>query len=176
MQILKQINNQLTYFLFFSQNSVVRNRVKYAQFRNKRMNTNPGKGPYHFKSPARMVWRTIRGMVHQKSARGQAALGRLSTFEGIPHPYDKKKRVVVPAALRIMRLKTIRDYTVLGVLADSVGWKHKDLLKKLEDKRRVKADAYYQKSKAKAILKQKAEDAAAGDLKKVNEVLAASGF
>lgn len=176
MQILKQINNQLTFFLFFSYNSVVRNRVKYAQFRNKRMNTNPGKGPYHFKSPARMVWRTIRGMVHQKSARGQAALGRLSTFEGIPHPYDKKKRVVVPAALRIMRLKTIRDYTVLGVLADSVGWKHKDLLKKLEDKRRVKADAYYQKSKAKAILKQKATDAAAGDLKKVNEVLAASGF
>merc|ERR1712038_599583 len=46
--------------------SLVRNRVKYAQFRRKRMNTNPGKGPYHFKSPARMVWRTIRGMVHQK--------------------------------------------------------------------------------------------------------------
>merc|ERR1711935_415389 len=96
--------------------SLVRNKVKYAQFRRKRMNTNPGKGPYHFKSPARMVWRTIRGMVHQKTARGQDAIGRLSTFEGIPSPYDKKKRVVIPAALRILRLKTIRDYTVIGEL------------------------------------------------------------
>eukprot|EP01083_Nonionella_stella_P181576 650840_1 len=140
------------------------------------MNTNPGKGPYHFKSPARMFWRTVRGMVHQKTARGQEAIGRLSTFEGIPHPYDKKKRVVVPAALRIMRLKSIREHTVLGVLADSVGWKHKDLLKKLEDKRRVKCDSFYQKKKARALLKDKAEAAAAGELTKVNEVLAASGY
>ena len=140
------------------------------------MNTNPGKGPYHFKSPARMVWRCIRGMVHQKTKRGQEALGRLSTFEGIPHPYDKKKRVVIPAALRVMRLKTIRDFTVIGELADSVGWKHMDLLKKLEDKRKVKAEAFYQKKKAKTILRQKAEDAASGELAKVNEVLAASGY
>merc|ERR1712003_563363 len=99
--------------------SLVRNRVKYAQFRKKRMNTNPGKGPFHFKSPARMVWRTIRGMVHQKTARGQEALSRLSTFEGIPEPYDKQKRVVVPAALRVIRLKATRDYTVIGELANS---------------------------------------------------------
>jgi large subunit ribosomal protein L13Ae len=115
-------------------------------------------------------------MVHQKTKRGQEALGRLSTFEGIPHPYDKKKRVVIPAALRVMRLKTIRDFTVIGELADSVGWKHMDLLKKLEDKRKVKAEAFYQKKKAKTILRQKAEDAASGELAKVNEVLAASGY
>mmetsp|Transcript_13759 Transcript_13759/g.25918 ORF Transcript_13759/g.25918 Transcript_13759/m.25918 type:complete len:201 (-) Transcript_13759:49-651(-) len=156
--------------------SIVRNRVKYTQFCQKRMNTNPGRGPFHFKSPARMVWRTIRGMVNQKTSRGQDALARLSTFEGIPHPYDKKKRVVVPAALRVMRLKTIRDYTVLGDLAASVGWKHKDLLKKLEDKRKVKAEAFFQKKKAKEELKKKAVAAAEGDLAKVNEVLAASGY
>lgn len=160
----------------YSVATVVRNRVKYAQFRKKRMNTNPGKGPFHFKSPARMVWRTIRGMVNQKTSRGQDALARLSTFEGIPHPYDKKKRVVVPAALRVMRLKTIRDYTVLGELAASVGWKHKDLLKKLEDKRKVKAEAFFQKKKAKEELKNKAIAAAESDLAKVNEVLAASGY
>lgn len=156
--------------------SLTRNRVKYAQFRKKRMNTNPGKGPYHFKSPSRMLWRTIRGMVHQKSARGQEAIARLSTFEGIPHPYDKKKRVVVPAALRVLRLKSVREHTVLGELAHSVGWKHKDLLKKLEDKRKVKADAFFVKKKAKAALRQKAEAAASADLAKVNEVLAASGY
>jgi large subunit ribosomal protein L13Ae len=168
---------ELTFFCPFScVSTVVRNRVKYAQFRQKRMNTNPGRGPFHFKSPARMVWRTIRGMVNQKTSRGQDALARLSTFEGIPHPYDKKKRVVVPAALRVMRLKTIRDYTVLGELAASVGWKHKDLLKKLEDKRKVKAESFFQKKKAKEELKKKAIAAAESDLAKVNEVLAASGY
>lgn len=155
---------------------MVRNKVKYAQFRKKRMNTNPSRGPYHFKSPAKMVWRTIRGMIHQKSARGQDALSRLSTFEGIPHPFDKQKRTVIPAALRVVRLKPGRNYTVLGDLANEVGWKHQDLLKKLEDKRRVKADAFHQKKKARDLLKQKAEKAAEGDLAKVNEVLAASGY
>jgi large subunit ribosomal protein L13Ae len=123
-----------------------------------------------------MVWRTIRGMIHQKSARGQDALSRLSTFEGIPHPFDKQKRTVIPAALRVVRLKPGRNYTVLGDLANEVGWKHQDLLKKLEDKRRVKADAFHHKKKARDLLKQKAEKAAEGDLAKVNEVLAASGY
>jgi len=155
---------------------VVRNRVKYAQFRKKRMNTNPSKGPYHYKSPAKMVWRTIRGMVPHKSPRGAEALARISLFEGIPHPYDKKKRKVIPAALRILRLKPGRDYTILGDLADSVGWKHQDLVKRLEEKRKVKASAFYEKKKAKASLQRKAEEAAASDLAKVNEVLAANGF
>ena len=39
--------------------SLVRNKVKYAQFIKKRMNTNPNKGPFHFRSPARMLWRTV---------------------------------------------------------------------------------------------------------------------
>ena len=140
------------------------------------MNTNPGKGPFHFKGPAKMVWRTIRGMVHQKTKRGQEALARLSTFEGIPAPYDKMKRSVVPAALRILRLKPSRKFTVLGDLADSVGWKHKDLLKKLEEKRKIESAEYFEKKKAKGQLRAKAEEAAAADLAKCNAVLEASGY
>lgn len=140
------------------------------------MNTNPARGPFHFKSPALMVWRTIRGMVHQKTARGQEALSRLSTFDGVPAPYDKQKRVVVPAALRVMRLKPGRDYTIVGVLADSVGWKHKDLLVRLEAKRKAEGKEFYEAKKAKFALRKKAEAECAGELAKVNEVLAASGF
>lgn len=73
----------------------------------------------------------------------------------------------------MLRLKPIREYTVLGELADSVGWKHKDLLKKLEDQRRIKADAYYQKKKAKDKLRVKAIEAASGELAEVNKVLEA---
>lgn len=155
---------------------MTRNKVKYAQFRKKHMNTNPNRGPFHFKSPAKMMWRTIRGMVHQKTARGQEALTRLSTFEGIPAPYDKTKRVVVPAALRVMRLKPGRDYTVIGELAHSVGWKHRDLLKRLESKRKADAKEFYEKKKEKAALRKKAEEAAASELAKVNEVLANAGY
>lgn len=38
---------------------VARNKVKYAQFVKKRINTNPRRGPFHFRSPARIFWRTV---------------------------------------------------------------------------------------------------------------------
>merc|ERR1719265_1661592 len=75
--------------------SLYRNKLKYEEFRRKRMNTNPKKGPYHFRSPHKILWRTIRGMIPHKTARGKASLARLKTFEGIPHPYDRKKRMVI---------------------------------------------------------------------------------
>jgi large subunit ribosomal protein L13Ae len=156
--------------------TVARNRVKYAQFRKLHMNTNPARGPFHQKSPALIIARTIRGMVHQKTARGQAALTRLSTFEGIPAPYDKQKRVVVPAALKVMRLKPGRDFTVLGDLSHSVGWKHKDLLQRLESKRKADGAEFYAKKKEAMKKKRAAEEACASELVKVNEVLAASGY
>lgn len=40
-------------------NVVRRQQVKYADFRRKRMNTNPKRGPYHYRSPARIFWRTV---------------------------------------------------------------------------------------------------------------------
>jgi large subunit ribosomal protein L13Ae len=115
-------------------------------------------------------------MVHQKTARGQEALARLSTFDGIPAPYDKQKRVVVPAALRTVRIKPGRHFTVIGTLADSVGWKHKELLERLESKRKADAKEFYEQKKAKNALRKKAEDACASELAKVNEVLAAAGY
>ena len=44
----------ISYFLI-----VTRNKVKYAQFVTKRTNTNPKCGPIHFRSPARIFWRTV---------------------------------------------------------------------------------------------------------------------
>lgn len=40
-------------------------------------------------------------MLPHKTFRGTQALNRLTTFEGIPAPYDTKKRVVVPQALKV---------------------------------------------------------------------------
>ena len=64
-----------------------------------------------------MFWRTVRGMLPHKTARGAAALGRLKVFEGMPYPYDHKKRMVVPDALKALRMQNHRKFCVLGDLA-----------------------------------------------------------
>lgn len=69
-------------------------------------------------------------MISHKTARGQAALERLKVFEGIPPPYDTKKRLVVPQALRILRLKPGRKYCTVGRLSTEVGWKYDDVVKR----------------------------------------------
>ncbi|KAK5916901.1 hypothetical protein CgunFtcFv8_011835 [Champsocephalus gunnari] len=99
--------------------------VKYLAFLRKRMNTNPSRGPFHFRAPSRIFWRTVRGMLPHKTKRGQAALDRMKVFDGIPPPYDKRKRMVVPAALKIVRLKPTRKFALLGRLAYEVGWNKK---------------------------------------------------
>merc|ERR1712150_387902 len=76
------------------------------------------------------------------------ALKRLVTYEGIPPPYDKKKRMVIPAALKVLRLKPGRKYCSLGRLPHEVGWKYQDVVATLEAKRKVKGEAFYKKTVA----------------------------
>lgn len=59
-------------------------------------------------------------MVPHKTKRGAAALERLKAFEGVPPPYDKVKRLVVPDALKVLRLQHGHKYCKLGDLSNSV--------------------------------------------------------
>ena len=61
-------------------------------------------------------------MVPHKTERGKDALKRLQTFEGVPPPYDKKKKMVIPSALKVLRLKAGRRYCSLGRLGHEVRW------------------------------------------------------
>merc|ERR1711930_1167 len=131
-----------------------RNKLKYLKFLRLRCNVKPLRGPFHFRAPSKIFWRTVRGMIPHKSERGKEALKRLQTFEGIPPPYDKKKRMVVPSALRVLRLKPGRKYCSLGRLSHEVGWKYQDVVETLEAKRRVKAEAYYKKASTVAKIRQ----------------------
>ena len=58
--------------------SFYRNKLKYYKFLRKRMNSNPSHGPYHFRAPSKILWRTIRGMIPHKTKRGMEALNRLA--------------------------------------------------------------------------------------------------
>jgi hypothetical protein len=82
-------------------------------------------------------------MIPHKTARGAAALERLKVFEGVPPPYDKKQRVVVPQALRVLRLKPGRKYCTVGRLAHEVGWKYQDVVAKYVTGARVEIDGHF---------------------------------
>merc|ERR1711865_1208851 len=155
---------------------IVRQKMKFARFLRLRMNTKPSKGPIHFRSPARILWRTIRGMIPHKTKRGAAALERFKSYEGIPTEYAKMKRAVVPDALKVLRLNAGRRSCTLERLAGEVGWKHGATLKELEAKRLASSAEFYKEKKATALLKAKAIEKAAGELKAINATLAPVGM
>lgn len=130
--------------------------VKYWNFLRKCVTTNPKKGAFHYKAPSRMVWRVIRGMLPHKMPRGTKALERLKVFEGIPAPYDHMKRMVIPAALRALRLRPGRKFTQLSDLATSFGWKYEKLIDQLESKRKARSAAFYARKSAALKLRAKA--------------------
>ncbi|KAG0125820.1 ribosomal protein L13 domain-containing protein [Tuber indicum] len=125
-----------------------RSKLKYHAYLRKATRYNKTRGPFHFRAPSRIFYKTVRGMVSHKTARGQAALERLKVFEGIPPPYDTKKRMVVPQALRVLRLKPGRKYCTVGRLSHEVGWKYQDVVERLEERRKAKSTAFYARKKA----------------------------
>ena len=116
---------------------------------HKRHLVNPCKnGPFHHRAPSRIFFRAVRGMVPHKTARGAAALQRLKVYEGMPPPYDRKKKFVVPDALRVLRLKPGRKYATLKRISSEVGWKYQETVDKLEAKRVVKQQAFHERKMA----------------------------
>ena len=105
--------------------------VKYAAYLRKMTRYNPTRGgPFHFRAPSRIFYKAVRGMIPHKTARGAAALQRLKVFEGVPPPYDLQKKMVVPQALRVLRLQPGRKYCLVGRLSHENGWKYKDVVER----------------------------------------------
>ncbi|KAL8901909.1 MAG: hypothetical protein Q9207_004971 [Kuettlingeria erythrocarpa] len=126
-----------------------RAKLTYLAYLRKMTRYNPTRGgPFHFRAPSRIFYKAVRGMIPHKTARGAAAMERLKVFEGVPPPYDKKKRMVVPQALRVLRLKPGRKFCTVGRLSHEVGWKYQDVVARLEERRKVKGAAYYERKKA----------------------------
>jgi len=147
--------------------SLFRRRVQFTEFLHKKMLHNPRRALQHYKSPSRIFWKSVRGMLPHKTPRGAAALGRFKVFEGVPAPYDRKKRKVIPDALRAIRLRSDQEFTVLGKLSNSVGWKKQNLIEKLETQRKARSKKFYAKKVAEANRRR-----AALNLPKVKEIAA----
>uniref|UniRef100_A0A8C6GTZ6 Large ribosomal subunit protein uL13 n=1 Tax=Mus spicilegus TaxID=10103 RepID=A0A8C6GTZ6_MUSSI len=123
-----------------------RNKLKYLAFLRERMNTNPSRGPYHFRAPSRIFWRTVRGMLPHKTKRGQAALEHL------------------------------KKVCHLGRLAHEVGWKYQAVTATLEEKRKEKAKMHYRKKKQILRLWKQAEKNVEKKICKFTEVLKTNGL
>jgi len=142
--------------------SFYRNKLKFLDKLRKRTNTNPAHGPYHFRAPSRIFHRVIRGMIPHKTYRGKCAMERLKCFEGVPEHIASKKRMVVPDAFRITRLKPGRRFCVLGRISDEIGWKRKADVAQLEAARKEKGKVYWETKKA-LLAKQKKAQADTAD-------------
>lgn len=82
--------------------------------------------------------------------------------------------MVVPDALKILRLKSHRKFCVLGELAAQCGWTKKALVERLEEKRKTKSSKFWELKQKKLDARAKAKNNK--DLQKVNEELAKYGF
>ena len=60
-------------------------------------------------------------MIPHKTKRGAATLSRLRVFEGVPPLYNGKKRMVIPYALKVLRLQPGHKYCLLGRLSKEFG-------------------------------------------------------
>ena len=167
-------DNHALYFVAFIFSTDIRNKFKFIQFLRKKTNTNPKRGPIHERAPSRWFDRVVRGMLPTKNRRSTEAQARLKTFEGIPPPYDTMKRLVIPEALRVVKLSSARRYSTLGVLASELGWKHAELIKRLENVRREAAGEFYANKKVAA--KARTEATKSADVAAIDAELAQYGY
>merc|ERR1711998_17128 len=94
------------------------------------------------------------------TSRGAAALQRLKVFEGVPYPYDQRKRMVVPEALKAVRIKSHRKTCLLGELASHFGWEKGGVVATLEAKRKEKSNRFHEMKQKKADARAKNSNAA----------------
>ncbi|XP_075253723.1 uncharacterized protein LOC142358188 [Convolutriloba macropyga] len=156
--------------------SLYRRKLKWAEFRRIRMNTNPRRGPFHLRHPSDFFKRVVRGMLPHKTKRGAYALSKLDTFEGIPPKYTYKARVVVPRCLTALKLQPGRNFCKIGDLSKEVGWSYSEEVAALEEKRKVRSATYF-KGKVEKIKRRKAAiEASKSETAKYDKILAQYGM
>ncbi|MCQ2816917.1 MAG: 50S ribosomal protein L13 [archaeon] len=152
-----------------------RSKLNFMDFLHKRTNTNPTHGPNHHRSPAQIVFRCIRGMLPHKTPKGAACLARLKCFDGCPLSMNCKKKMVIPDALKAVRLAPRARFAVLGNVAKECGWTKSELVKDIEAKRLIKNHEWYTK-KVENIKKDEATLKSDGEIKKIDQELEKYGF
>uniref|UniRef100_A0A8C0XTH1 60S ribosomal protein L13a n=1 Tax=Castor canadensis TaxID=51338 RepID=A0A8C0XTH1_CASCN len=121
------------------------------------------------------VWRPLWPSRYCWAEKWWLCAVRASTFLAISIEISKK-RMVVPAALKVLRLKPTRKFAYLGRLAHEVGWKYQAVTATLEEKRKEKAKIHYRKKKQLMRLRKQAEKNVEKKINKFTDVLKTHGL
>ena len=79
----------------------------------------PGRGPFHYRRPDRMLRKTVRGMLPFKQPKGKLAYKRLKVFMGVPDELMGREMITFKEA---QAAKLRGPYFTLAVLAKEIGW------------------------------------------------------
>ncbi len=79
----------------------------------------PGKGPFHYRKPDRILRRTVRGMLPYKQPKGKQAYKRLKVFIGLP---EELKNVEMETIEEAQAKRLTCPYFTLGEFAKEIGW------------------------------------------------------
>ena len=125
--------------------SHIRNKLKFISRSKKRTTTNPKRGPFHFKTPSQVFWKSIRGMLPHKTFRGSNALMRLKLYDGIPSGLNDVKKLIVPSALRIIKLAPHRKHTSIGKVFSELGWNKQQIIQEKAENLKTIGKKFWQK-------------------------------
>jgi len=84
--------------------------------------------------------------------------------------------MVVPVALRALRLRPRTKFCVLGELAKETGWKRKEFIENFEKKRKIRAVGWYKKKKVAMRRERLARNDPSVKNSEHNNILASYGY
>ncbi|KAJ5654312.1 hypothetical protein N7490_001315 [Penicillium lividum] len=161
-----------------------RAKLKYHAYLRKMTRFNPTRGgPFHFRAPSRIFYKAVRGMIPHKTARGAAAMERLKVFEGVPLPTTRRSALSFPRLSVSCVCAPVASTAPLAVSATRLAGSTRTLSPGaytnprigLEERRKVKSNAYYERKKAARRSLAKAESGANVD-SKIKTQLAQFGY
>ncbi|OIR56788.1 MAG: 60S ribosomal protein L13A [Amphiamblys sp. WSBS2006] len=152
-----------------------KHKAKFADFLRKRCAYNPKKGPYHHREPSKIFFRKVRTMVPHKTARGEASMERLKTFDGIPAEFSTVSCAIVPEAHRTHAIKRGYVTVELGKVAASFGWKHAEVIKRAGERRSEELEKTAEEKKTQSAA-EKNFIQSSSELQKIEESLLSLGY
>ncbi len=105
---------------------------KYLTRRSIQSTIHPRKSPVQPRTPDRIVWKTVRGMLPMKKAKGREALRRLRVFIGVPEELagvekdvglKEDERAYIKYTVESLKPKKTKGYVTVLWLAKQLGWK-----------------------------------------------------
>jgi large subunit ribosomal protein L13 len=79
----------------------------------------PGRGPFHYRRPDKIVRKSVKGMLPIRQPKGNRAYKRLRVYMGIPSDFENQKMETLENA---QAKKLTCQYITIGEFAREIGW------------------------------------------------------